>query len=738
MKAYEVVLKIQDLVTSPAAKITAALGGISRSFDLASNAAKTADSQVSMFGKAFQFNQIVQAVGVAKSAFESLMAPSMNFDAQMSEVGAVSGAVGEDFAKMRQKAVELGNSTSFSATQAAQGLTELSRAGFTASDSVSTIGNVLSFAAATNMELGRSAEIVANTMATFSINAENSSRVTDVFAKAVSRTNTTVESMAESMKYLGPTAASLGISLEEASAAIGILGDYGMKGSMATRALGTAMGRFAAPTAAMQKEMQKLGFSAFDANGKFIGMAAMIENLSNSTKKYTQEQKMASISTLFGAEATGEILTLMSAQKKIMVDGKEVVMEGAEALRGLTKEYNNAGGAAENMSKRMLDNLKGDVTILQSGIEGLFIRMGDSANGFLRNVVQGITEFVNTITENFAFVEQIASSLQEAFSPVFNAIVNGFGSIGSVGDTTKNVMQGLAGIVQNVVAPAVNFLTTILSPFVEGLAVMARWVAKNSDWLSVLAGIYGTIIALQWAWNIALTANPIGLVIASIAFLIGLLKMAYDNIETVRVVFDAVGNAGKIAFEAIGDALKWVWDKLTGFIDDLRKLYDNVMNILGLGDKAESKISTMQNAAQNSEKANFSFFSEKLKDFTEGASKMIGENSMLGKTGNFVKGLFNKNTTTDASGAAVTIGNLASLGQSDDSVKKAKKGIDSVSAGGNKQLHVTVNISKLQAAERMEVSRSDTSEQGLNDLETKIVTTITRAINGAIQMQTSF
>ncbi|WP_448529174.1 phage tail tape measure protein [Raineya sp.] len=737
MKAYEVVLKIQDMVSSPVARISSALGGVSNAFQNTSNAAKAADNQLSMFGKAFQFNQIVQAVGIVKGAFESMMAPSMSFDAQMSEVGAVSGAVGEDFAKMRQKAIELGNSTSFSATQAAQGLTELSRAGFTASDSVNTIGNVLSFAAATNMELGRSSEIVANTMATFSIKAEDSARVTDVFAKAVSRTNTTVESMAESMKYLGPTAASMGISLEEASAAVGILGDYGMKGSMATRALGTALGRFAAPTTAMQATMAQLGFSAFDANGKFIGLATMIEKLSVATKDYTQEQKMAAISTLFGAEATGEILTLMSAQKKIMVDGKEVVMRGAEALRGLTNEFNEAAGTAEKMSKRMLDNLKGDVTILQSGIEGLFIRMGDSSNGFMREVVQGITSFINAVTENFQFVEQIAASLQQAFSPIIQAIINGFGSVGTVGDSTKNIMQGLAGIVQNVVAPAINLFATILSPLVEGLAVLARWVLDNSNWLSVLAGIYGTVIALQWAWNTALTANPIGLIIGAIATLIGLLKMAYDNSELVRTIFDAVGNAGKMAFEAIGDALKWVWDKVMEFIEDLKTIYNTVMDILWLGDKTESKIASVQNSVEGS---SLKFVSDKVQSMSDGVKSMFetltGKDTMLGQAIDFTKKLFKKDTVSQAATAPLInpASNTASLTQS----QAAKKGIDSVSAGGNKQLHVTVNISKLQAAERMEVNGAETNKNGLDDLESKIITTITRAINGAIQLQTSF
>jgi TP901 family phage tail tape measure protein len=583
-------------------------------------------------------------------------------------------------------------------------------------------------------------------MATFSIKAENSARVTDVLAKAVSRTNTTVESMAESMKYIGPTAASLGISLEEVSAAIGILGDYGMKGSMATRALGTAMGRFAAPTAAMQAEMNRLGFSAFDTSGKFIGMAAMVENLSKATQQYTQEQKMASISTLFGAEATGEILTLMSAQKKIMVDGKEVVMQGAEALRGLTNEYNNAAGASENMSKRMLDNLKGDVTILKSGIEGLFIRMGDSSNGFLRDIVQGITSFINAVTENFAFVETVAASLKAAFLPIIDAIVAGFGNVGSVGDTTKGVMQTLAGIVTNVVAPSISFLANIISPFVEGLAMMARWITENSNWLSILAGIYGTVIALQWAWNVALSANPIGLIIGAIAGLIGLLKMAYDNSETVRVVLDAIGTVGKMAFEGIGNALKWVWEKVMGFIDDLKAIYNLVMDILGLGDKTETKISSVAqgaaSAAQSTEAADLSFITKKAQSMTDGAKflyeQATGKDSMLGQAADFAKNLFSKTPATNATAmGTASVSSLATSGKS-SAVKEAQSGIDSISAGGNKQLHVTVNISKLQAAERMEISGADTSGSGLDLLESKIITTVTRAINGAMQLQTSF
>ncbi|KOY85088.1 hypothetical protein AD998_02010 [bacterium 336/3] len=777
---FELLLKLQDMVSGPVGRMINMLDGLgtgvtrtNRTFSSFGNTMSSTFNK--MLEGALAINILDRTFDTLSDGFNKLMAPSMSFDAQMSELKAVAEPTSQEFDTLRNKALQLGRDTKFSATEASMGLTELAKAGFTASDATKAIDSVLSLAAASGMELGRSSEIVANNMAAFTLPAEQASRVSDVFAKTVNLSTVGMEDMAEAMKYIAPTANALGMSIEETSGIIGILGDYGMKGSIATRALGTSLQRFSKPTDQMLDKMKELGFSVFDSTGTFKGMSSVIEELSAKTANFTQEQKMSAVATLFGSEASGEILTLLNAQKKLQISALneeqqerlktlvgveaynqalsgsgEIILKGADALKGYTAVLEGAGGAADKMAKTMIDNLKGDVTILSSSWEGLLIRMGDSSGGFMRNLVQSITDIVNSISSNFALIDSIFSSLGNALSPIFDAISNGFGSLGGSGNTTKLIMEGLAGIIKNVVAPSISFLSTLLSPLVEGLAMMARWVADNSSWLSVLAGIYGTVIALQWAWNLALTANPIGLIIAALATLIGLLKMAYDNSETVRIVFDAIGMAGKVAFEAIASAIDWVWDKIMGFVNTLKEVYGAIQDIIGTSEKVEnatgianSVLSASQNSTGSGGDVDLSFLTNKASTVFDGAKSLFNmatdENSTIGKSVSFVKDMFSPtkvpalNIPTSASslGSSLSSSRLTP----NDSVKK---GIDTISAGGNKQLHVTVNISKVQASERIEVSGADTSNKGIDDLETKIVTTLTRAINGSIQLQTSY
>uniref|UniRef100_UPI002636571E phage tail tape measure protein n=1 Tax=uncultured Microscilla sp. TaxID=432653 RepID=UPI002636571E len=247
MKIYEFALKMRDLASSKVDKLNK-LAGKARSKveQLGAQASKTAGKFQERFPMA---SRAVAAVGAAASrvirkmgklrqvvasgvsaafkglkkallamgaaatlAFGVATKESMGFNAQMSRVQAISNANAEEFQVLRNKALEMGKSTKFSAREAGQGLEYLGMAGFSAKDAASALGGVLDLAAASGMDLGRTADIASNAISAFGLSANQSDRVADVFAKTITSSNTNLEMLAESMKYLAPTARALGVS----------------------------------------------------------------------------------------------------------------------------------------------------------------------------------------------------------------------------------------------------------------------------------------------------------------------------------------------------------------------------------------------------------------------------------------------------------------------------------------------------------------------------------------------
>lgn len=319
------------------------------------------------------------------------------FNKEISKVGALARANRPELEAMKQAALDLGKSTEWSAKQAAEGMSFLAMAGFSASDTVKAMPGLLNLASAGSLQLARASDIASNILSTFNIKASESNRVADVLALSSTRANTSVQQMGDAMKYLGPTAASLGVSLEESAAAIGMLGDFGLQGSMATSTLSSAMLRFTKPTGAMKAMMKKLNMSVFDSQGKFKGLAGMLEEVEKATKGMTQEQKANVLATLFGSRAYKNVSSLLSAQKEVIIDGKKETLKGSAALRGFTKEMEKAGGAAKRIADQKLDNYAGDMTKMASATEGLMITIGDALEPLLRPIVQFFTALISRL-----------------------------------------------------------------------------------------------------------------------------------------------------------------------------------------------------------------------------------------------------------------------------------------------------------------------------------------------------
>lgn len=201
------------------------------------------------------------------------------FDSQMSTVAAISGATGKDLERLRDKAKDMGETTSFSATESAQALEYMAMAGWKTDDMVNGLSGVINLAAASGENLASVSDIVTDAMTAFGMSAEESTHFADVLAKASSSANTNVGMMGETFKYVAPLAGTLGYSVEDMSIGIGLMANAGIKGSQAGTSLKTALANMAKPTDKQAAAMDDLGISLENAAGGTKSFMEVMENL---------------------------------------------------------------------------------------------------------------------------------------------------------------------------------------------------------------------------------------------------------------------------------------------------------------------------------------------------------------------------------------------------------------------------------------------------------------------------
>ncbi|MEU3281767.1 phage tail tape measure protein [Streptomyces antibioticus] len=328
-------------------------------------------STTSKAGAAIKAGLAVGAVGVAGLAAATLKAAG-DFEKSMNQVRAVTGATGKEFKALRDQAKELGATTKFTAKQAADAQGFLAMAGFRTLDIMSAMPGVLDLASAGNMDLARSADIASNILTGYGMKAEETSRVVDVMAKTFTSTNTNLEQLGEAFKYAGPVAHAAGIRFEQASAAIGLMGNAGIQASMAGTALRGAVTRLLAPTKQIRTTLDKLGVTVKDTHGKLLPLDDIIRQLEKSGAT------TGDMMTLFGQRAGPAMLALVD--------------QGSGALVKLTDKLDKAGGTADRIAKIQMEGLQGQLVALKSAWEGLLIEIGDTG------VLAGATKALSGVT----------------------------------------------------------------------------------------------------------------------------------------------------------------------------------------------------------------------------------------------------------------------------------------------------------------------------------------------------
>ena len=360
--------------------------------DLKGNIAKGLDKVEKKFGSMKDsLDKMNKAANVAMlglvTGFGLVLREAGQFEKAMSKVEAITNSTAAEMANLTKLAKEMGKTTVFTAKEAAEGMKFLGMAGFTTNEIMESLPATLNLAAAGAVELGVAADISSNILKGFRLEANQMNRIVDVMAATVTSSNTDIMELGEAMKFLAPTAAALGISIEEASAAVGLLANAGLKGSMATSVLQTSMQKLSDPTEKMMEGMNAAGLAVFNAEGNFVGLKGILEQLEIGMEGFTQQQRVATLSQIFGVRAAKQFNILL--------------VEGSEKLGAYTKELEEAGGAAQRMADVQLDNLAGKMDLLKSAVSGVAIEFGETLLPMATEAIQKITELTVSMKKAF-------------------------------------------------------------------------------------------------------------------------------------------------------------------------------------------------------------------------------------------------------------------------------------------------------------------------------------------------
>jgi TP901 family phage tail tape measure protein len=425
-----------------------------------------------------------------------LMAPGVQFDADMSKVQALTRLSKDDeqLAAMRAQARQLGADTMFSATDAAQGQGYLAMAGFNPQAILDAMPGMLDLAKAGNEELAATSDIASNILTGMNLQAKDMGHVGDILVGTFTRSNTNLQMLGETMKYVGPVASSVGQDIETVAAMAGKLGDAGIQGSMGGTALRAILNRLSAPPAAAAKALDKLGISAKDAQGNMRQMPDILTELYEKTKSLGNADRAGLLKGIAGEEAVSALQVL-------------VKQAGSGDLQKFIGTLREAQGEAGKTAKVMGDNLVGDLDELSSAWEDLGIQLEEQQDGPLRKIVQSLADVVGGvkrwIVENPTLAAQIVKTA-----------------------------AGL-GILMATMGAITLALASILGPFAMVRFAMMLLGIKSLGLVTGLKALGGALLWVSKAVLLvgrALMLNPIGLAVTTIAAAVYLIYANWDKL----------------------------------------------------------------------------------------------------------------------------------------------------------------------------------------------------------------
>lgn len=578
-----------------------ASGGVAGALGSIGAAAETA-------GRALTLGVTAPLMTAAGAAIQT----GMQFDASMSNVYGLMSSLNLSQAQMdalRDTAREMGATTKFSASEAADAMGYMALAGWDDAQVIAGIPGVLNLAAAANMDLAKASDIVTDTMTPFGMAAERAGEAADVFAYAQANSNTTVEALGEAMKYAAPTADAFGMTLQDTAAAMGVLANAGIKGSQGGTTLNAMLRDMKNNAKNGAIAIGKTKVALTNADGSYRSYAAIIRDIDKATSSMTASQRDAALGAIFGDESLKGILATLK--------------QGPDALDAMTEGMYACGGAAEDMAATMGDNLKGDLAILESGAQDMAIALSDWLMPAARGVVQGITDMIGKFnalddgTKNTIF--RIGAMAAAAGPLLLN------------GGKVLTLLSGVNPLVVGLGAAAVLAYTH--SDALQGM------VAKLGDGVTAFGAALESGAGFTAAFSAGLTAafgeEAAGKVLGTIEGIKTAISTVGDVLTTVT---DAVGAFFGSLFD--GEGLKQSWDNAAAVISgyDWTALGTSILSgVTGALDAAGEWLKNIFTAGLTAAKG--------VNWFELGTSIHDGIQTILDTAGGWLKSLFEAGKT---------------------------------------------------------------------------------------------
>lgn len=493
-----------------------------------------------------------------------------DFEASMSQVAATMGitSAADEFGVLSAAAKEMGESTKFSASQAGEALNYLALAGYDAEKAVSALPTVLNVAAAGGMELASASDMITDAMSALGLETSQMSTFADQLAVTAQKSNTSVSQLGEAILTVGGTAKTLSGGVTEMNTALGILADNGIKGSEGGTMLRNVILSLSAPTSTAAAALSELGVTAFDASGAMRPLQETFADLGGALSQLTEQERTEALSNIFN---------------KVDLKGVNALLgTSAERFDELSGYISDCSGAAAQMAATMDDNLKGDLTIMQSALEGLGIAAYEKFQEPMRTAVQEVTNYIGDLSKSVTS-GRLGESL-EKLAVSFGNFVTTAGELVSdkILPAAVNGMAWLAENAQALLEVAVPLVASVTA-FNIAMKGFTMWQTAATAIQTLKTANEGATIA-QIALNTAMEANPVGLLVAGVAAL----------------------TAGLITFASVGSDATAKTDE---YAKSLERARENADGIIASSDK---EIALLQEKADRYEELRQNY--EKLTD----------------------------------------------------------------------------------------------------------------------------
>ncbi len=483
------------------------------------------------------------------------------FEQSIATVRAVTNATAEDFERLRQRSLDLGLTTQFSARQAADAMLDLSRAGFTVDETLVSVNDTLLLATAGGLDFASAADIAASSLRGFRLNADQMGRVADVLAETANKTNTSVQELGDALKFVAPIAASVGESFEETNAALGLLSNAGLKASLAGTGLKRVLSELEGPTTATRKKLEALGLSAADVRISQVGLVEALQRLKDA-----------------GLDAGGALEVFGDRGGPSF----EILANAIPQLKELTTTLENSGGVAKRVADDISNNLGASIKFLGSAFESLILSIGNAgATNGLRGLIDGLASALRFLAGNADVLIKFVQNLALFLGPRY--------LVGAIRAVTLALAANPLGLLLTVIAAIIAAIPDFqnkLTGLIGTIGELASSITDGFDFSELLVGIGSAIDT-------------------TVAYFNGLLAAAgtvFDNIAAKpEAVREVIIKAFRDAAEAVLDIFLALFQTLGNLLTFFGRELVNVIgqSVISLRELAFGNLEGAQQAADS-------------------------------------------------------------------------------------------------------------------------------------------